>query len=119
MQTDRCTYTLPLCTPAWSPQPPSQWLQVYAVIKATLERLALVGVINVDVQEQALMLTRTVGEEISVMIANQRSLESEFQRLIAAQHVLRHENNRLRKEVCTGIFMRIFVRVCTYQYQVC
>lgn len=72
---------------------------MYAVIKATLERLALVGVINVDVQEQALALTRTVGEEISIMIANQRSLEAEFQRLIAAQHQLRHENNKLRKEV--------------------
>lgn len=84
----------------------SPCLQVYAVIKSTLERLALIGTINVDVQEQALLLTQTVGEEIASMIRVQKSLEGEFQRLIELQHTLRHEPNKVKKEVCGchGIF---------------
>jgi phosphotransacetylase len=74
-------------------------LQVYAVIQSTLERLTLIGVINVDVQEQALMLTQTVGEEIASMIRVQKSLEAEFQRLIELQHTMRHEPNKVKKEV--------------------
>jgi hypothetical protein len=70
------------------------------VIQSTLERLALIGVINVDVQEQALMLTQTVGEEIASMIRVQKSLEAEFQRLIELQHTMRHEPNEIKKEVC-------------------
>lgn len=74
--------------------------QAYAVLKATLEKLALVGVINVDMQEQAMTLTRSVGEEIAVKIRLQRALEVEFQELIEQQHQLRNQNNRIKKEVC-------------------
>lgn len=75
--------------------------QVYTVLKATLEKLALVGVINVDMQEQAMTLTRSVGEEIAVKIRLQRALEVEFQELIEQQHHLRNQNNRIKKEVCS------------------
>jgi IQ domain-containing protein G len=77
------------------------WLQVYAVVKATLDKLALVGVINVDMQEQAMTLTRSVGEEIAVKIRLQRALEVEFQQLIEQQHHLRNQSNKIKKEVRT------------------
>jgi hypothetical protein len=75
-------------------------MQLYVVIKATLDKLALVGVINVDLQEQAMTLTKTVGEEISVKIRLQRALELEFQKLIEQQHQLRSQANKVKKEVC-------------------
>ena len=74
-------------------------LQVYTVVKATLDKLALVGVINVDMQEQAMTLTRSVGEEIAVKIRLQRALEVEFQQLIEQQHQLRKQSNLIKKEV--------------------
>ena len=64
-----------------------------------MDRLALVGVINVDMQEQAMTLTRSVGEEIAVKIRLQRALEVEFQRLIEQQQMLRNQSNKVKKEV--------------------
>lgn len=68
-------------------------------MKSTLEKLALVGVITVDQQEQALTLTKTVGEEIAALIKQQNALEKEFERLVLRQHELKHQTNRIRKEV--------------------
>jgi hypothetical protein len=74
-------------------------MQVYTVLKASLDRLGLVGVITVDPQEQAMVLTQSVGEEISLMISNQRDLESKFELLINQQHALRNAPNRVRAQV--------------------
>lgn len=73
--------------------------QVFTVLKSTLEKLALVGVITVDQQEQALTLTKTVGDEIAALIKQQNALEKEFERLVLRQHELKHQTNRIRKEV--------------------
>lgn len=74
-------------------------VQIYAITKATLEKLALVGVINVDLQEQAMTLTKSVGEEISVKIRLQRALEKDFQALIEEQQRLRGQANKIKQEV--------------------
>ena len=68
--------------------------QVYGVLKAVLDKLQLVGVITVDPQEQAMVLTQSVGEEISTMITEQRELETKFEFLIGQQHVLRNAANK-------------------------
>lgn len=73
--------------------------QVYAVLKATLDRLGLVGVITVDPQEQAMVLTQSVGEEISLMINEQRELEKQFEVLIGQQHILHNAPNRMKAQV--------------------
>ena len=75
--------------------------QVYAVLKSVLDKLSLVGVIAVDPQEQAMVLTQSVGEEISTMIAEQRELEKKFEALINQQHLLRNAPNKNKKLVCT------------------
>lgn len=75
-------------------------MQVYTVVKSTIEKLSLVGVITVDQQEQAMALTKTVGEEIAALIKQQNILEKEFEALVMQQHELKHQTNRLRKDVC-------------------
>jgi hypothetical protein len=77
---------LPLCIHALE--------QVYAIIKQTLENLALVGLITVDPKVQAQELTQSVGEEITRMIAQQKQLENRFEELVTAQHTLRHLPNK-------------------------
>ncbi len=64
------------------------------MLKSTLEKLALVGVITVDPKVQAQELTQSVGEEITKMIAQQKELEKRFEELVSAQHVLRNLPNK-------------------------
>lgn len=45
-------------------------------------------------------LTKTVGEEIAALIKQQNILEKEFEALVMQQHELKHQTNRLRKDVC-------------------
>jgi hypothetical protein len=78
---------------------PKEFAQVYAVIKMTLEKLALVGVINVDMQEQATLLTKSVGQEISAMINHQAALGKRFEELIAQQHQLRRDGIKTKQNV--------------------
>lgn len=46
-------------------QAPALRIQVFAVLKQTLDKLALVGAITVDPKVQAQELTQSVGEEIT------------------------------------------------------
>lgn len=67
---------------------------MFALIKATLDKLSLVGSITVDPKVQAQELTQSVGEEITRMIADQKALEAKFEELVSAQHVLRNLPNK-------------------------
>lgn len=67
---------------------------VHAVVKYTLDKLALVGVMVVDPAVQAQALTQSVGEEVTRMIVEQKELEQRFEQLISAQHVLRTMPNK-------------------------
>lgn len=69
-------------------------IQVFAVIKSTLDKLALVGSITVDPKTQAEELTQSVGEEIARMISQQKVLEQRFEELVSAQHILRTLPNK-------------------------
>lgn len=71
-------------------------MQVYAILKQTLEKLGLVGVITVDPKVQAQELTQSVGEEITRMISEQKKLEGRFEELVGLQHVLRHQPNKTK-----------------------
>uniref|UniRef100_A0A6S8JR28 Dynein regulatory complex protein 9 n=1 Tax=Dunaliella tertiolecta TaxID=3047 RepID=A0A6S8JR28_DUNTE len=73
---------------------PVEAAHVYAVLKRTLDKLALVGIITVDPKVQAQELTQSVGEEITRMIAQQKHLEQRFEELVSAQHHLRHLPNK-------------------------
>ncbi|GAX76182.1 hypothetical protein CEUSTIGMA_g3626.t1 [Chlamydomonas eustigma] len=73
---------------------PAECAHVHTVLKGSLEKLALVGVITVDPKVQAQELTQSVGEEITRMIANQKELERRFEELVSAQHVLRTLPNK-------------------------
>ncbi len=77
------------------------------MLKSSLEKLTLVGVITVDPKVQAQELTQSVGEEITRMIANQKNLERRFEELVSAQHVLRTlpnksklRDNQVRARAC-------------------
>lgn len=70
--------------------------QVYSVIKHLLDKLALVGIINVDPKVQAQELTQSVGEEITRMIGQQKELERRFEELVSAQHTLRQLPNKAK-----------------------
>jgi hypothetical protein len=70
--------------------------QVKAVLSAALEKLALIGVINVDPAAQAQALTESVGDEIGRMISAQQQLERRFEELVAAQHELRGQPNKIK-----------------------
>lgn len=65
------------------------YTQVQAVLQNAIEKLALMSVLLVDLASQAHTLTKSVGEEISRMIVQQKQLEHRFQELIAAQPALR------------------------------
>lgn len=52
--------------------------QVEAVLQTAVDKLAIIGMINVDPRSQALELTQHVGEEISRMITQQKDLESRW-----------------------------------------
>lgn len=69
-------------------------VHVYGLLRSTLDKLALVGLITVDPKVQAQELTQSVGEEITRMISEQKELEKRFEELIAAQHVLRNLPNK-------------------------
>ncbi|GMH36705.1 hypothetical protein BSKO_04578 [Bryopsis sp. KO-2023] len=69
-------------------------IHVQAILRATLEKLALVGAIKVDPQVQAQELTLSVGEEITRMIYEQKDLEKQFNDLISVQHGLRNMPNK-------------------------
>eukprot|EP00891_Asterochloris_glomerata_P008098 jgi/Astpho2/8098/Aster-03042 len=71
-----------------------QAAHVFAVFHAMLEKLSLIGAIRVDPQEQAEALTRSVGEEITHMLEQQKQLEDKFQTLLAEQHILRSLPNK-------------------------
>jgi hypothetical protein len=68
--------------------------QVQAVLQNAIEKLALMSVLVVDPASQAHTLTKSVGEEISRMIVQQKQLEHRFQELIAAQPALRTLPNK-------------------------
>lgn len=68
--------------------------QVQAVLQNAIEKLALMSVLLVDPASQAHTLTKSVGEEISHMIVQQKQLEHRFQELIAAQPALRMLPNK-------------------------
>lgn len=79
---------------------------MHAVLKSTLEKLALVGVITVDPKVQAQELTQSVGEEITKMIAQQKDLEKRFENLVSVQHILRTLPNKSKlreNQVCSSI----------------
>lgn len=69
-------------------------LQVQAVMRLAMDKLALVGSITVDPKLQAAELTQRVGEEITRMIQAQKDLEQRFEQLVAAQHTLRNLPNK-------------------------
>lgn len=87
-------------------------LQVYTVVKSTIEKLSLIGVITVDQQEQAMALTKTVGEEIAALIKQQNTLEKEFESLVLQQHELKHQTNRIRKEVQSVALRLLWDLIC-------
>lgn len=66
------------------------------VLSTALEKLALVGTINIDPTAQAQALTQSVGDEISRMISEQQQLEGRFEELVAAQRVLRAQPNKAK-----------------------
>lgn len=74
-------------------RPPAQ---LRAVLAAALERLALVGAVNVDAAAQAQALSRSVGDEIGLVMAEQRELEGRFEELVSAQHELRGQPNKVK-----------------------
>ncbi|GBF93608.1 flagellar associated protein [Raphidocelis subcapitata] len=78
------------------PLSPLEALHLRAVLSAALERLALVGAANVDAAAQAQALSRSVGDEIGRVMAEQRELEGRFEELVAAQHELRAQPNKAR-----------------------
>lgn len=86
-------------------------MQVQAVLQNAIDKLALVSVLVVDPSWQAQQLTKSVGEEISRMIAQQKRLEHRFQELIAAQPALRamvnkaslHKNQAELQEVTAAL----------------
>lgn len=88
VRTVRALYQAVASCPCWLV------LQVHTVVKYTLDKLALVGVMVVDPAVQAQALTQSVGEEVTRMIVEQKELEQRFEQLISAQHVLRTMPNK-------------------------
>jgi hypothetical protein len=67
-----------------------------ALIRAATEKLALASVITVDADEQAAELSRSVGDEISRVILEQRQLEQRFEALISQRGVLKAMPNKTK-----------------------
>mmetsp|Transcript_38464 Transcript_38464/g.46412 ORF Transcript_38464/g.46412 Transcript_38464/m.46412 type:complete len:391 (+) Transcript_38464:127-1299(+) len=70
--------------------------QVQAVLRIALEKLSLASIITVDANEQAAELSRSVGDEISRVIQDQRQLEQRFEVLIAQRGTLRAMPNKTK-----------------------
>mmetsp|Transcript_57255 Transcript_57255/g.181112 ORF Transcript_57255/g.181112 Transcript_57255/m.181112 type:complete len:422 (+) Transcript_57255:88-1353(+) len=70
--------------------------QVHAILKMAIDRLALVGIIEVDPSLQAQELSQSVGDEISRVIQEQRSLEDRFEHLISQRVVLKAMPNKTK-----------------------
>lgn len=66
----------------------------YAVLDLLLERLKLLGVVTVDATTQAQELSRSVGEEISRVMEEQKVLEERFEALIQARTALKDMPNK-------------------------
>jgi hypothetical protein len=64
------------------------------VLQSAIDKLALMSVLRVDPSTQAQELTKSVGEDISRMITQQKQLEHKFQELTAAQPALRTLRNK-------------------------
>ena len=50
--------------------------QVQAILQTAIDKLAIIGLVNVNPQTQALELTQHVGDGISRMITEQKQLEA-------------------------------------------
>lgn len=70
--------------------------QAQALLRQALEKLSLTGVITVDADEQAAELSRSVGDEISRVIQEQRQLEARFEVLISQRGVLKAMPNKTK-----------------------
>mmetsp|Transcript_32387 Transcript_32387/g.44913 ORF Transcript_32387/g.44913 Transcript_32387/m.44913 type:complete len:397 (-) Transcript_32387:69-1259(-) len=75
---------------------PVEAAQVQALLRSALEKLSLSSVITVDVDEQAAELSRSVGDEISNVIQEQRQLEQRFEVLISQRGILRAMPNKTK-----------------------
>lgn len=64
------------------------------MLQNAIDKLALMSVLLVDPASQAQELTKSVGEELSRMITQQKQLEHRFQELISAQPALRQLSNK-------------------------
>ncbi|CAG9461062.1 unnamed protein product [Pedinophyceae sp. YPF-701] len=94
-------------------------VHVYSVIRGTMSRLGLVGVIMVDPQVQAQQMTQNVGEEISKMIAEQKALEQRFQQLIEEQHSLRGMVNKAKLKENQAEVTRVAEQLRNSTMQLC
>eukprot|EP00959_Pyramimonas_sp_CCMP1952_P167463 3500117-Pyramimonas_sp.AAC.4 len=75
---------------------PVEAAQVQAILRNALEKLSLASVITVDADEQAAELSRSVGDEISRVIHEQRQLEQRFEVLISQRGVLKAMPNKTK-----------------------
>ena len=66
----------------------------YGILDLLLERLKLLGVVTVDATTQAQELSRSVGEEISRVMEEQKVLEERFESLIQARTALKDMPNK-------------------------
>lgn len=69
---------------------------VRALLKSSLERIALVGVIEPEISRQAHELAQSVGEEVGRVIGEQRDLEQRFESLVTQRAVLQTMPNKLK-----------------------
>lgn len=75
---------------------PVEAAQAQALLRQALESLSLASVIAVDADEQAAELSRSVGDEISRVIHEQRQLEARFEVLISQRGVLKAMPNKTK-----------------------
>jgi len=75
---------------------PMEAATVQAILRNALEKLSLASVITVDVDEQAAELSRSVGDEISRVIREQRQLEQRFEVLISQRGILKAMPNKTK-----------------------
>jgi hypothetical protein len=75
---------------------PMEAAPVQAILRNALEKLSLASVITVDVDEQAAELSRSVGDEISRAIREQRQLEQRFEVLISQRGNLNKKDESFR-----------------------
>lgn len=75
---------------------PVEAAQAQALIRAATEKLSLASVITVDADEQAAELSRSVGDEISRVILEQKQLEQRFEALISQRGLLKAMPNKTK-----------------------